>query len=143
MSAMLTYALVGSLLRDWLAQRRRLLWFNRMMAAALVLTTGWMAWSASPVKHPLSRLRRCPLSLFGRGQHQWPAQVRPGVFAQVAGRLGLPAWGHDMAGMIHPMRQPLRRLPACFARRQRPVPAHGRAGRLLAWPGAVLNAAAE
>ena len=43
----LTYALVGSLLRDWLAQGRRLLWFNRMMAAALVLTAGWMAWSAS------------------------------------------------------------------------------------------------
>lgn len=42
----LTYALVGSLLRDWLAQGRRLLGFNRLMAAALVLTAGWMAWSA-------------------------------------------------------------------------------------------------
>ena len=42
----LTYALVGSLLRDWLAQGRRLLDFNRLMAAALVLTAGWMAWSA-------------------------------------------------------------------------------------------------
>ena len=41
----LTYALVGSLLRDWLAQGRRLLGFNRLMAAALVLTAGWMAWS--------------------------------------------------------------------------------------------------
>ena len=42
----LTYALVGSLLRGWLAQGRRLLGFNRLMAAALVLTAGWMAWSA-------------------------------------------------------------------------------------------------
>ena len=42
----LTYARVGSLLRDWLAQGRRLLGFNRLMAAALVLTAGWMAWSA-------------------------------------------------------------------------------------------------
>ncbi len=41
----LTYALVGSLLRDWLAQGARLLWFNRLMALALVLTAGWMAWS--------------------------------------------------------------------------------------------------
>jgi threonine/homoserine/homoserine lactone efflux protein len=42
----LTYAMVGSLLRDWLAQGRRLLWFNRLMALALVLTAAWMAWSA-------------------------------------------------------------------------------------------------
>lgn len=42
----LTYALAGSLLRDWLAQGRRLLGFNRLMAAALVLTAGWMAGSA-------------------------------------------------------------------------------------------------
>jgi threonine/homoserine/homoserine lactone efflux protein len=41
-----TYALVGSLLRGWLAQGRRLLWFNRAMALALVLTAAWMAWSA-------------------------------------------------------------------------------------------------
>ena len=41
-----TYALVGSLLREWLAQGRRLLWFNRTMALALVLTAAWMAWSA-------------------------------------------------------------------------------------------------
>ena len=41
-----TYALVGSLLRGWLAQGRRLLWFNRAMALALVATAGWMAWSA-------------------------------------------------------------------------------------------------
>ncbi len=42
----LSYALVGSLLRGWLAQGRRLLMFNRVMAAALVLTAGWIAWSA-------------------------------------------------------------------------------------------------
>jgi threonine/homoserine/homoserine lactone efflux protein len=38
----LTYALVGALLRNWLAQGRRLLWFNRAMAAILVLTAVWM-----------------------------------------------------------------------------------------------------
>ena len=43
----LTYALVGSLLRGWLAQGRRLLWFNRAMALALVATAAWMLWSAS------------------------------------------------------------------------------------------------
>jgi threonine/homoserine/homoserine lactone efflux protein len=43
----LAYALVGSLLRDWLngpndtAQRLR--WFNRTMAAVLTVTAGWMA----------------------------------------------------------------------------------------------------
>lgn len=36
------YALVGSLLRGWLAEGRRLLWFNRAMAAVLVLTALWM-----------------------------------------------------------------------------------------------------
>ncbi|MDO5289387.1 MAG: LysE family translocator [Pseudomonadota bacterium] len=41
-----TYALVGALLRRWLAQGRRLLWFNRAMALALAATAGWMAWSA-------------------------------------------------------------------------------------------------
>ncbi len=39
----LAYALVGSLLRDWLAQDGRLLWFNRGMAAILVATAAWMA----------------------------------------------------------------------------------------------------
>ena len=29
------YALVGSLLRSWLAQGRRLLWFNRVLALVL------------------------------------------------------------------------------------------------------------
>lgn len=45
-SSNFTYALIGSLLRGWLARGRRLLWFNRLMALALVLTAGWMAWSA-------------------------------------------------------------------------------------------------
>lgn len=38
-----TYALAGALLRNWLAQGRRLLWFNRVMALVLVLTAYWMA----------------------------------------------------------------------------------------------------
>lgn len=37
------YALAGALLRNWLAEGKRLLWFNRAMAAVLVLTAGWMA----------------------------------------------------------------------------------------------------
>jgi len=37
-----TYALIGSLLRDWLAQGRRLRWFNRVLAAVLVATALWM-----------------------------------------------------------------------------------------------------
>lgn len=45
-SSNFTYAMVGSLLRHWLAQGRRLLWFNRLMALALALTAGWMVWSA-------------------------------------------------------------------------------------------------
>jgi threonine/homoserine/homoserine lactone efflux protein len=39
----LTYALVGSLLRQWLAAGSRLLWFNRAMALLLVATAVWMA----------------------------------------------------------------------------------------------------
>ncbi len=39
-----TYALAGSALRHWLAQGRRLLVFNRLMAAVLVATALWMAW---------------------------------------------------------------------------------------------------
>jgi threonine/homoserine/homoserine lactone efflux protein len=43
----LTYALAGSFLRRWLADPehagRRLRWFNRSMAAVLVLTAAWMA----------------------------------------------------------------------------------------------------
>jgi len=38
----LTYALVGSLLRQWLAHGQRLQWFNRVMAALLVTTAAWM-----------------------------------------------------------------------------------------------------
>ena len=42
----LSYALAGSLLRDWLAgpagSGRRLMWFNRVMAAVLVATAIWM-----------------------------------------------------------------------------------------------------
>ena len=42
----LTYALAGSLLRDWLSgpqgSGRRLVWFNRTMAAVLVVTAVWM-----------------------------------------------------------------------------------------------------
>lgn len=37
-----TYALVGSLLRQWLAQGARLLWFNRVLALVLVATALWM-----------------------------------------------------------------------------------------------------
>ena len=36
------YALVGSLLRQWLAQGSRLLWFNRALALVLVATAVWM-----------------------------------------------------------------------------------------------------
>jgi len=36
------YAIAGALLRRWLAQGRRLLWFNRVMGAILVLTAWWM-----------------------------------------------------------------------------------------------------
>jgi len=36
------YALAGSLLRNWLVHGNRLLWFNRAMAAVLVLTAWWM-----------------------------------------------------------------------------------------------------
>ena len=39
----LAYALVGSVLRQWLSQGQRLLWFNRMMAAILAVTAAWMA----------------------------------------------------------------------------------------------------
>ena len=38
----LAYALMGSLLRGWLAQGRRLLAFNRAMAMVLMLTAIWM-----------------------------------------------------------------------------------------------------
>jgi threonine/homoserine/homoserine lactone efflux protein len=37
-----TYALAGALLRGWLAQGRRLLWFNRVLALILLGTAAWM-----------------------------------------------------------------------------------------------------
>ncbi|HEX2546933.1 MAG TPA: LysE family translocator [Ramlibacter sp.] len=37
-----TYALVGSLLREWLAHGQRLLWFNRVLALVLTGTALWM-----------------------------------------------------------------------------------------------------
>ena len=43
----LTYALIGSLLREWLngpdQSGQRLRWFNRCMAGVLVITAAWMA----------------------------------------------------------------------------------------------------
>jgi threonine/homoserine/homoserine lactone efflux protein len=41
-SSNFTYALVGSLLRGWLAEGRRLLWFNRVLALVLLGTAAWM-----------------------------------------------------------------------------------------------------
>jgi len=41
-SSNFVYALVGSLLRQWLAQGQRLLWFNRVLAGVLVVTASWM-----------------------------------------------------------------------------------------------------
>ncbi len=38
-----TYAVAGSALRGWLAQGRRLLWFNRLLALVLLATAVWMA----------------------------------------------------------------------------------------------------
>ncbi len=37
-----TYAVAGSLLRNWLAQGARLLWFNRALALVLAATAAWM-----------------------------------------------------------------------------------------------------
>jgi len=41
-SSNFVYALAGSLLRQWLSQGTRLLWFNRGLAAVLVATAAWM-----------------------------------------------------------------------------------------------------
>lgn len=41
-SSNFTYALLGSLLRQWLGQGSRLLWFNRALALVLVVTAVWM-----------------------------------------------------------------------------------------------------
>ncbi|MEO8544378.1 MAG: LysE family translocator [Burkholderiaceae bacterium] len=37
-----SYALMGSMLRRWLTQGHRLLWFNRAMALVLLATAAWM-----------------------------------------------------------------------------------------------------
>lgn len=42
-SSNFTYAVMGSVLRHWLAQGRRLLVFNRVLAMVLVLTALWIA----------------------------------------------------------------------------------------------------
>ena len=39
----LTYAVMGSLLREWLQIGMRLVWFNRFMAIILAITAAWMA----------------------------------------------------------------------------------------------------
>lgn len=41
-SSNLLYACIGAVLRQWLAHGQRLLWFNRAMAALLVVTAFWM-----------------------------------------------------------------------------------------------------
>ncbi len=41
-SSNFTYALAGSVLRGWLAQGKRLLWFNRGLALVLLATALWM-----------------------------------------------------------------------------------------------------
>ena len=41
-SSNFVYALVGSLLREWLSQGTRLLWFNRSLALVLAATAVWM-----------------------------------------------------------------------------------------------------
>ena len=43
LSSNAAYALAGSLLRRWLAENDRLLWFNRGMALLLLATAAWMA----------------------------------------------------------------------------------------------------
>ena len=47
-SSNFTYAWIGSVLRHWLAQGRRLLMFNRTMAMVLALTAAWIAATLSP-----------------------------------------------------------------------------------------------
>lgn len=43
-SSNLAYALIGSMLRHWLAQGQRLLAFNRLMATLLTATAFWIGW---------------------------------------------------------------------------------------------------
>ena len=47
-SSNFVYALIGSLLRQWLAQGSRLLWFNRALALVLVVTASWMLTLCTP-----------------------------------------------------------------------------------------------
>lgn len=42
LSSNLLYAFIGAALRQWLAQGKRLLWFNRAMALLLLATAVWM-----------------------------------------------------------------------------------------------------
>jgi threonine/homoserine/homoserine lactone efflux protein len=46
----LSYALMGALLRQWLAVGSRLLWFNRGMAMVLLLTCVWLATYTLPAQ---------------------------------------------------------------------------------------------
>ena len=41
-SSNFTYALMGSLLREWLAHGQRLRWFNRLLGLVLLATAAWM-----------------------------------------------------------------------------------------------------
>jgi len=41
-SSNFSYALAGSMLRQWLALGQRLLWFNRLLALVLAATAAWM-----------------------------------------------------------------------------------------------------
>ena len=41
-SSNFAYALLGSMLRQWLSQGSRLLWFNRALALVLAATAAWM-----------------------------------------------------------------------------------------------------
>ena len=41
-SSNFSYALMGSLLREWLAHGQRLRWFNRLLALVLLATAAWM-----------------------------------------------------------------------------------------------------
>ena len=43
-SSNFAYAMVGSMLRHWLAQGHRLLAFNRLMALVLTATAAWISW---------------------------------------------------------------------------------------------------
>ncbi|HRL38164.1 LysE family translocator [Comamonas denitrificans] len=47
-SSNLTYACLGAVLRHWLAQGQRLLWFNRGMALLLAVTALWMLQGQTP-----------------------------------------------------------------------------------------------